>query len=385
MNNTYNRIKEESNPADRIPEEDINPEEFNINSKITIEEVESTIKSYGISDKSFDNKKFHPLMMKHFGKYAVTILCVLFNLCLATNTWVWEEAEVIFLKKEGKDSYAKPGSYRPISISSYIGKIYEKIIAQRYVKFLIANGYWDSDQEGFTKSRNTIRYLNHLHLGIKEDIEAKLTSLCLFVDFEKAFDSVWKKGLLVKLNKLGIKGNIWSITDKFLHSRKVTLNINGKKGKVRESSEVGLPQGSALSPILFKIYLMDFVSDIENRTDISKYKFADDGTLKAIAKSTLQCIATMEEILCSVSKWTKKWRMVINCQKNKTEMVCFSTAENNSDLVPEKFKIGDKEIGLVSETKVLGLIIDSKLSYKPHSQLVLKKIESKVVPNKKIL
>ena len=281
------------------------------------------------------------------------------------------------MKKEGKDSYAKPGSYRPISISSYIGKIYEKIIAQRYVKFLIANGYWDSDQEGFTKSRNTIRYLNRLHLGIKEDIEAKLTSLCLFVDFEKAFDSVWKKGLLVKLNKLGIKGNIWSITDKFLHSRKVTLNINGKKGKVRESSEVGLPQGSALSPILFKIYLMDFVSDIENRTDISKYKFADDGTLKAIAKSTLQCIATMEEILCSVSKWTKKWRMVINCQKNKTEMVCFSTAENNSDLVPEKFKIGDKEIGLVSETKVLGLIIDSKLSYKPHSQLVLKKLNLK--------
>ena len=376
INSSYDKVKEGCSSTNGEVEE-IQRHEFNINSKVTIEEIESTIKSCEASNKSFDNEKYHPIMIKHFGKYALTLLCVLFNLCLATNTWVWQEAEVIFLKKEGKDSYAKPGAYRPISISAYIGKILEKIIAQRYVKFLKVNGYWDSDQEGFTKLRNTIRYLNRLHLGITEDIQAKRTCLCLFIDFEKAFDSVWKKGLLMKLRNLGVKGNIWSLTDEFLHSRKVTLNINGEKGRIRESADVGLPQGSALSPILFKIFLMDFLAELENRTEITKLKFADDGTIKATATSTPQCISIMEEILCSVSKWTKKWRMVINCQKNKTEMVCFSTAENNCEIIPEKFSIEDKEIRVVSETKVLGLVIDNKLSYKPHSELVLKKLNWK--------
>ena len=375
VNDSYNKIKEEEINSDNSDE--INQQEFDINSKITVKEIESAIKSYSSSDKSFDNKKFHPIMMKHFGKVALTLLCVLFNLCLSTSIWVWEEAEVIFLKKEGKDTYAKPGSYRPISISSYIGKIYEKIIAQRYVKFLKAKGFWDSDQEGFTRLRNTIRYLNRLHLGIKEDIEEKRTSLALFIDFEKAFDSIWKKGLLVKLRNMGVRGNIWLLTDKFLHSRKVSLNINGMKGRMRDSSDVGLPQGSALSPILFKIFLMDFCEDLENRAGITKYKFADDGTLKATAESTPQCLSIMNDILASVSKWTKRWRMVINCQKNKTEMVCFSTAENNYDLIPNIFDIGDKVVKLVTKTKVLGLTIDNKLSYNPHSKVVLQKLNLK--------
>ena len=84
--------------------------EFNINSNIKPEEIKTVIKSYMASDKSFDNNKFHPVMMKHFGELALTLLSILFNICLATSTWVWDKAEVIFLKKPGKDSYAKPGS-----------------------------------------------------------------------------------------------------------------------------------------------------------------------------------------------------------------------------------------------------------------------------------
>ena len=376
VNKLYFSIKlEESKPVNRGEAE--GNQDFNINSKISIKEIETCIKACDANGKSFDNKNFHPVMMKHFGKYTLQVLCKLFNLCLDTSAWVWDEAEVIFLKKEGKESYAKPGSYRPISISAYIGKMFERIIAQRYIKFLTVNKLWDSDQEGFTKYRNTIRYLNRLHLGIKEDIEEKRTSISLFIDFEKAFDSVWKKGLLVKIHKLGVKGKIWLLTDKFLHSRKVKLNINGEKGNIRESSDVGLPQGSALSPILFKIYLIDFASDLENKTGITKLKFADDGTIKATATSTPQCIALMEEVLKSVRKWTLRWRMVINCQPNKTEIITFSTAENNCHQIPEKFYIGKKEVKVVGETKVLGLTIDNKLSYKPHSALVLKKLNFK--------
>ena len=98
----------------------------------------------------------------------------------------------IFLKKEGKTDYSKAGSYRPISITSYIGKVFEQIIANRIEQHLRKKGLSDEYQEGFTKKRNTVRYLNRLDNDIRSHLQKKYTVICLFIDFEKAFDSVWK-------------------------------------------------------------------------------------------------------------------------------------------------------------------------------------------------
>ena len=71
------------------------------------------------------------------------------------------------------------------------------LLAKRLETYLSDIGLIDSNQEGFSKGRNTVRYLHRLTAGIKGDITIRLTVLCLFIDFEKAFDSVWKKGLIV--------------------------------------------------------------------------------------------------------------------------------------------------------------------------------------------
>ena len=68
-----------------------------------------------------------------------------------------------------------------------MGKLYEKMLAIRLDDHFKSGGILDEDQEGFTKARNTVRYLNRLNLSIKADLEKKLTVICLFVDFEKAF------------------------------------------------------------------------------------------------------------------------------------------------------------------------------------------------------
>ena len=72
VNESDNRIKEDEINSDNM--EEINQQEFDINSKITVKEIESAIKSYSSSDKSFDNKKFHPIMMKQSGKVALKLL-----------------------------------------------------------------------------------------------------------------------------------------------------------------------------------------------------------------------------------------------------------------------------------------------------------------------
>ena len=74
------------------------------------------------------------------------------------------------------------------------------------------------------------------------------------------------------------------------------------------------------------------------------FKFAYDGTIIATGESTPACLQTFNEILETVHQWSRKWRMVINCNRNKSEVIAFATAENDRSLVPKTFKIGDKEI-----------------------------------------
>ena len=361
---------EESNDQNRsIP--------YHLNSRITVKEIKEVIKNQKAGTKSLDKDKFHPKMFKQLSDKAMTLMCKLYNICFSTGSWVWEEADVIFLKKDGKDTYASPGSYRPISITSYIGKLLEKILVNRILNHLKLENLHDEDQEGFSEKRNTIRYLNRLNLGIKEDIMKNYTSIGLFIDLEKAFDSIWKQGLIVKLHKIGIKGNILKIINTFLMNRKMSLSVNDFKGPVRNGGDVGVPQGSVLSPLLFKIYLMDFGKEIENIDGITKLKFADDGTIKVARTNTQDCIETMDYVLQVMKNWCYKWRMVINCSPNKTEIICFHTTEQNKSLIPQTFNLGLNKINVVSKTKVLGLIVDEDLSYKAHSEYIYNRLLSK--------
>ena len=193
-----------------------------LNSEITETEIKAAIRNYNANGKSSDKEQFNPKMFKHLGDKILKYIKKLANICLNKGKWIWNKSEVIFLRKAGKETYDVPGSYRPISISSYIGKLIEKILAQRIQSYLNILGINDQDQEGFKAGHNTIRYLNRLVLGINSDKQKKLTSICLFIDFEKAFDSVWKKGLIVKLHKLGIKGKMLHLLNDFLMNRKIT-------------------------------------------------------------------------------------------------------------------------------------------------------------------
>ena len=219
-------------------------------------------------------------------------------------------------------------------------------------------------------NRNTVRYLHRLTAGIKGDITKRLTVLCLFIDFEKAFDSVWRKGLIVKLWKNGVHGCYLSTIDSFLTGRTVSLLLNGFVGPVRACLEYGLPQGSVLSPILFKFFIFDMESQcVQQPEQIRAYKFADDGTIKVTGKDLNECLFYLELALGAIGEWTGKWRMVINCNVNKTEVICFSCQDITA--VPTSFQLCGNTIQLTDSSKVLGITIDRRLNFKQHSQNVL--------------
>ena len=129
-----NNLHEEVIKGGDEERQEYNEDIHHLNRDVTVEEIMKAIKYTG---KSVDNCNFHPTMFRHLGNEAKNVLKKLFNLCLATNKWVWEAAEVIFLRKAGKESYAKSGSHRPICITAYIGKLLEAIISRRLEALLM--------------------------------------------------------------------------------------------------------------------------------------------------------------------------------------------------------------------------------------------------------
>ena len=100
-----------------------NDEEDMLNGEITKAELQRFFKNYQAAGKSFDNFESHPVMFKKLRGTACECILALLNSCLKTGHWVWDIADVIFLKKDGKTDYSKAGSFRPISITSYIALV----------------------------------------------------------------------------------------------------------------------------------------------------------------------------------------------------------------------------------------------------------------------
>lgn len=94
-----------------------------------------------------------------------------------------------------------------------------------------------------------------------------------FVDLEKAYDSIWREGLMVKLYNMGIKGEIWRWINNFLSGRTARCILGDFLGEEFET-KIGLSQGSVISPTLFNL----FIEDLMKGTKGNNCKFADDGT-----------------------------------------------------------------------------------------------------------
>ena len=216
-------------------------------------------------------------MLKNLGEKAKEILLWLYNSCWNGNgiPTKWRTAIIKPLLKDGKDPKLTE-SYRPISLTSCVGKILEKLAADRLIFILESRNILNDNQAGFRPNRCTTDQVLKLVQNATDQIhnsKANPRTMTTFFDYEKAFDKVWRDGLLLKMIKLNIPEKLIRYVRHFLSGRKTRVEFNGTRSKAFRLDQ-GLPQGSCISPLLFLIFINDI--DVDLHPDTIASLFADD-------------------------------------------------------------------------------------------------------------
>ena len=181
------------------------------------------------------------------------------------------------------------------------------------------------------------------------------------MDLSKAFDCVNRSILLHKLNKYGVRGIPHNLIKSYLENRKQYLETNNIKSQSCPTN-VGVPQGSVLSPLLFLIY----INDLSNSTDMEMINFADDTLLYYPIKETKNIESWLNMQLQNVNDWMKTNKLKLNL--TKTNYMLFSPKSPKFKKL-KQFKFHGNSATLINEKfycKYLGLIIDKDLNWKEH-------------------
>ena len=139
----------------------------------------------------------------------------------------WKQAHVSPIHKGGDVGNIK--NYRPISLLSCPSKLFERLVYNKMVPFLEENKIFGDQQFGFRKGVSTTDQLLEIYNSMLQTLDKQQVKKILFVDVSKAFDRVWRKGLLHKLKKVGIRGNLLKWLESYLHNRLQRCVIRGSK------------------------------------------------------------------------------------------------------------------------------------------------------------
>jgi len=268
---------------------------------------------------------------------------------------MFKMAYVMPIHKDG--SRQKPEQYRPVSLTSHIMKIFERVIKKEIMKHLAENELFNKGQHGFVPGRSTqTQLLSHFNDIFDTLAEGKRLDT-VYLDFAKAFDKVDHEILLEKVKKHKISGKIGKWIREFLTDRKFKVVANGCMSDEGEVTS-GVPQGTVLAAILFVI----MISDIDENVKVCILRsFADDTRVskKVICNEDKQ---QMQEDLRSIYSWAKVNKMEFNSKK--FEQIIHGNTKNVS--VEPYESSSEDPITIKNTVKDLGVFATNDLLFEEH-------------------
>ena len=219
------------------------------------EDIQDIISSFDIN-KSIGPNSLPIFIIKICNDFFSYYLSKIINISFITGVFpqLCKTAKVIPIFK--KDDPLNVKNYRPISLLPIFSKIFEKAIYTRMYHYLELNDLIFKRQFGFRANHST----NHALISMTEDIKSHLDSnkfvSGIFIDLEKAFDTVNHEILCNKLSYYGFRGKVNDLIKSFLMNRTQFVSVNGVDSHLLNIN-CGVPQGSTLGPLLFLLYIND--------------------------------------------------------------------------------------------------------------------------------
>ena len=295
----------------------------------------------------------HPRVLMELSPCVASPLSSIFtkSLELSELPESWRRATVIPVHKKGSRHLAN--NYRPISLTAIPCKIMESIIRDKIMQHLSSNQLLSPHQHGFRPSRSCSTQLLEVLDEWTQAVDRGVPMDAVYLDFQKAFDSVPHVRLIEKLKSYGISGQVLGWIRSFLEGRTQQVLVDGAYSS-QTPVKSGVPQGSVLGPLMFLIY----INDLPDSVLTSVKMFADDSKLYGPADSP-DSRQLLQDDLHRLSRWSEQWQLPFNVSKCKVLHIGPRNPCSN-------YKMSGKDLECCEQERDLGIIVDGTLRF--HSQ-----------------
>ena len=330
------------------------------NKLFVMDELEEALNLSNNSAPGKDNVPFE--MLKHLDILAKSYLLKFYNHIWLNGLFpqAWRHAIIIPIEKPGKDP-SDPVNYRPISLTSCLCKLIEKMVNNRFTWYLEKNDILTNTQSGSRTGRSTLDPLTNIEDHIRRGFEKKKVTVAIFFDIKKAYDSTWRYWILKSLELNGFKGLLPKFIKNFLSQRTFQTRIDTDYSNNFQLQE-GVPQGSVLSGTLFILAINDITKQLPLGVQNSLY--VDDFAIYYSSNQIRHIQRTLNIANNRIMKWASS--VGFKFATEKTKAIIFYKDKRWIKNQQLELKMGNTTINLYEKVKFLGMILDQHLNWKAH-------------------
>lgn len=331
---------------------------------VTPEEIVTIISSLKNTGPGIDN--FRPSLIKLIASLISETFCHIVNLIFTTGIFPssLKKAKIIPVFKKGDKRLTS--NYRPIAILSFFSKVVEKLIVTRLSSYFSKFHVLSTNQFGFREGYSTDLALIYLTDKIRQAIDAGNLTGALFIDLSKAFDSLVHNILFAKLESIGIAGPPLKLLRNYLKDREYIVSISNTYSHPK-TSNIGVPQGSILGPLLFLIYINDLSQCLKSSDCIL---YADDTTIFCSDNHLDSLIYKLNHDADSIVTWCRQNKLQINA--TKSQFVIFSSKHRIYSGSPS-LTFASNTLYPTDSVMFLGVTLDKHLKFDEHVSSLTKK------------
>lgn len=283
----------------------------------------------------------------------------------------WKTSTIIPLEK--KCNTIKCEEFRPINMVPVYEKLLELSANRQIIDYVESNHLLTPYQSGFREKNSCESALQTVLATWKRAIGEKKCIGVVFLDFKRAFETIDRQLLILKLKNFGFGESIIKWFSEYLQDRSQITKYNNSVSTTKNTT-FGVPQGTVMGPNLFIMYINDIVKHVKK---CSIQLFADDTLIYFVGDCVADIITTINSELKTLTEWLNKNSLKVNV--NKTKFIILKSKYNTIDtLTNDGIYIEDEKVEQVNECKYLGVIIDQYLSFSGHAVYISKKIAKKV-------